>query len=142
MLKNKKSLIVFFIIIIFILIKLANININLVFIKEVESLNDNSKNYIWNIISTEKSLNFIENDLGIDLPKINFKKEYMYLGYGRKINKIKYSFFTKYFSLHRNNNMYPSKIYLDKEYIPRKVYVYIGNKFVPPEDCLSSYIIE
>jgi len=85
----------------------------------------------------------IENKYNIQLPNADFNHdEYIYISYGREIKKISYSYLSKIFSLHFYDEDYPGTFMLGRDYTENTMYVYIGNKKVPPEDVDTKIIYE
>jgi len=91
----------------------------------------------WGFIRTEEEQKIIENRLNINLTyDINYSKEMELVSYGRKIYKINYSLFSRWF----NNNL-PVTIFADNKGESDSIYIYkVDDNFLPSEQG-SSYRI-
>ncbi len=91
----------------------------------------------WGFIRSEEEQKNIENKLDINLTyDINYSKEMELVSYGRKIYKINYSLFSRWF----NNNL-PVTIFADNKNESDSIFIYkVDDNFSPSEQG-SSYRI-
>lgn len=77
--------------------------------------------FYWRIIPSESARVSIGEEYNIDIPKIDFSKNYLLFADGRQIEKLTYTYGSKYFSC---NNLYEGKAKFISNYYPHKVFFY------------------
>lgn len=102
---------------------------------QIEYWNMENSNYRWDVIASDKVKKETEKKYGISLPDVNYEDEYIYLWLWREILDIEYSLIVKYTGSHQNDDAYPGTVILSNNYESGKIYIYIGDKWVPLIDC-------
>jgi hypothetical protein len=91
----------------------------------------------WNLMTSEKHKVLHQNNYHIKLPDVDFKKNYLYITYGKKAKKFTYHNFRLYDFFEREIYVgVDGEVVWETKYNPNKIYIYLTERreLMPPEN--------